>query len=104
MANAKRIAKKTRRGSRPAAKAVSRSQSKRGAPKNAKTPRKRAAVNRASRNRHEQAPLAATMSAQRPVAVAASRERAARAFPFFWPALAMMRMWLGPRETGRAAT
>jgi hypothetical protein len=52
---------------------------------------------------NEEAPVA--VNAEAPVAVAAKRAPGSQGFPlfwpalFFWPALAMTRMWLGPRET-----
>jgi hypothetical protein len=114
--------KKRRSGStKPAAKAVV-LKSKRRAPITTKNRRKRVVATRVGKNGNRdamrvampmnaEAPVAmnaeapVAVNAEAPVAVAAKRAPGSQEFPlfwpalFFWPALAMTRMWLGPRET-----
>ena len=81
---------------KPALKART-AKSKRGAPE--KEQRKRAdAANHTSKSR-VQAPVA-MKAGEAPTAIALP-ERKAQEFPVLWPALAMMRMWLGPRKSTR---
>jgi hypothetical protein len=96
--------KKRHSGSKkPVAKAVV-LKSRRHAPIIAKQRRKRVVATPAGKNGNRDAtPVVRTMNAEAPVAVAAQRDRMAQEFPFFWPALAMMRMWLGPRETAHSS-
>jgi len=91
MAKLRHKAKTTRSGSKkPAAKAA-KAKSKRAAPR---TSRKRVVARQTS-----VIPREAPAAMIAPAPVAESREL--RAFPMFWPALAMMRMWLGPRAAQR---
>ena len=72
--------------------------SKLSAPKKAKAQRKRAVVSRKGKG-PVQAPTAALKKAERPVAVVAPTGRSKHEFPVLWPALGLMRMWLGPRKS-----
>jgi hypothetical protein len=115
MATIRRSKSKQRRSgsTNPAAQAVV-LKSERRAPITTKNRRKRVVATRVGKNGNRdamrvampmnaEAPVA--MNAEAPVAVAAKRAPGSQEFPlfwpalFFWPALAMTRMWLGPRET-----
>lgn len=92
MAKAKK-AKKTLSGAKKTiAKTVVRSKSKRATPKQAKKPRKRVDVTSVAVAGGNQAPVVAARAA-----AVAGRDRPD--FPLLWPALGMMRMWLGPRKS-----
>jgi len=75
--------------------------SKRGAPKPKKAVRKSPAARSASKNHPDQAPITAMMNSKVPTAVVAAPEAKGQEFPLFWPALGLMRMWLGPRKTSQ---
>jgi hypothetical protein len=105
MATIRRSKSKQRRSgsAKPAAKAVV-LKSERRAPITTKNRRKRVVATPVGKNRNRDAiRVAMPMNAEAPVAVAAKRAQGSQESPFFWPvfwpALAMMRMWLGPRET-----
>ena len=101
MATIRRSKSKTRRSgsTKPAAKAVV-LKSNRRAPDPTKNRRKRVVATRVGKNgNRDTMQVAMPMNAEAPVAVAEKRAPGSQEFPFFWPALAMMRMWLGPRET-----
>jgi hypothetical protein len=93
MAKVRHKAKTTRSGAKKPAVKTAKAKSKRAAPKDS---RKRVVAKPASATLPE-AP-AATI-AQPPVAVTARREP--QVLPLFWPALAVMRIWLGPRAPER---
>ena len=89
--------KKVRSGSKKTAAKAALLKSKRPAAIGKRKRRKRVdVVSRAENGTRS----ATTMNAEAPVADAAKRKRMAQEFPLFWPALAMMRMWLGPQTTG----
>ena len=78
---------------KPAAK-VQTAKSKRGVPKKAQRN-----VGAASPSRSRvQASIAAPIKGELPPAVVATPRRNAQEFPLLWPALGLMRMWLGPRR------
>lgn len=88
--------KKVRSGSKKTAAKAALLKSKRHAATGKRKRRERVdAVSRAENGTRS----ATTMNGETPVADAGRRERRAQEFPFFWPALAMMRMWLGPQAT-----
>ncbi|TMJ03737.1 MAG: hypothetical protein E6G97_08720 [Alphaproteobacteria bacterium] len=92
MAKAKK-AKKLSGAKKTAAKTLVRAKSKRGKPKQAKH-RKRVGVTNVATTGGNEAPVLAAR-----VAVA---DRDGPDFPYLWPALGMMRLWLGPRKSPRA--
>jgi hypothetical protein len=101
MTKVQRQAKRKRPGSKKSrVKAVPKA--KRAAPAATKAMRKRTAPNSASEQRQDHAPVAATIDPQVPAAVVAAPADKGQAFPLFWPALGLMRMWLGSRKTSRA--
>ena len=79
---------------KPAVKART-AKSKRGAPEK----EQRKPVDAATIKSRVQAPVAMKVG-EAPTAIAPP-ERKAQEFPALWPALGMMRMWLGPRKYAR---
>jgi hypothetical protein len=94
MAKVRQKAKKSSGLKKTVAKTAVKLRSKRSTPKEAKNHRKRVDVAVATTGSLQTPVLAA------PAAAVAVRDRPG--FPYLWPALGVMRMWLGPRKSGHA--